>query len=442
MACRTIHATKMKRTVKSTIILIVNFINVAPFRKADSMSGWKSRQVLFRENKSKEWAWPTDEHDEPWQTFTAHGKQELTDSQGHPYRLLGKTDSDIGGSFGTVKHFYSEWNNMPEVIHSWPYPHAGGYHFRGKGQYAAVATVGYGNFPEAQISSNNELDVLGTQIIANILPTNPVAGLAVAIGEIREGLPSIVGSSAFKHRLARARSAGDEYLNVEFGWKPLLSDLRAFSDAITKEETLLRQYIRNSGRRIKRRVSLPETIEVSTEYKKGIAQPILSTPLYWQPEGDLEIITTVKRKQWFSGCFTYYVGDPRTTDVNLRNAALRNKLYGDRVTPEVIWDLTPWSWAADWFADTGAVLHNIGAFLNDGLVMPYAYVMETTSVTKEYILKNVQYANTDGPSAMGQTFTTESKVRRRATPFGFGLTPGDLNARQIAILAALGLTLL
>lgn len=406
------------------------------------MSGGKSRRITFRTNNSKEWSWPTPEEDEPWRTYSAHGKQEITYSQGNPFRKLGKSDSDLGGPFGLVKHFYSEWSDVPEVIHSWPYPHAGGFHYRGAGQWAAVAEVGYNNFPEALISDNDELDVLGTQIIANVLPTNPVAGLAVAVGEIREGLPSIVGLRSFRDRLAHARDAGDEYLNVEFGWKPLLSDLRKFSDALTKEDEILRQYIRNSGKRVKRRVTLPVNKQVSEWKGKGIAQPILSSPLYVEPEGDMTIISTIERKRWFSGCFTYYVGDPRTTDVTLRNAQLRNKLWGDRVTPEVIWDLTPWSWAADWFADTGAVLHNIGAFLNDGLVMPYAYVMEQTTVTKEYKLENVQYRNADGPSSMGQTFTTVSKVRRRATPFGFGLTHDDLSVRQIAILAALGLTLL
>lgn len=406
----------------------------------------KRRYREYRRNYSRDWEWPSPEPS-TWTIHTAHGMDDLVTSQGHPYRKLGESDSDIGGDFKVVKMLYSESSNVPDIIHSWPPPHAGGYHYKGGGQWAVEASVDInsGYWPDDVSSSNDELDILGTQIIANVIPTNPVAGLAQALGELyNDGLPSVVGSSAFKERLRRLKNtSGEEYLNVEFGWKPLLNDLNAFSNALSNEETLLKQYVRNSGKRIKRRVTLPtEVTSEEQNYSGQYAQPILASPLYAHPEGDLKITTTVERKRWFSGCFTYYLPPLRDGESWYRNAQLRNYLLGTRVTPETLWNLTPWSWAADWVADTGSVLHNLSAFQNDGLVMPYAYVMEEVISTRTYRLSGVEYRYPQYPTTMYQTFTIHSKARRKATPFGFGLTGEDLNPRQVAILVALGLTLL
>jgi hypothetical protein len=119
-----------------------------------------------------------------------------------------------------------------------------------------------------------------------------------------------------------------------------------------------------------------------------------------------------------------------------------NHLYGILPTPEVIWNLTPWSWAADWVTSMGDIMSNISMLLTDGLVMKYGFVMEHSSTTKTYSISGLrlhQGANTI-PYTGWQRFSTESKLRRRATPYGFGLTSEEFSPRQWAILVALGLS--
>jgi hypothetical protein len=121
-----------------------------------------------------------------------------------------------------------------------------------------------------------------------------------------------------------------------------------------------------------------------------------------------------------------------------RNEQLSNHLYGTRFTPEVLWDLAPWTWAADWYANTGDVIHNVSAFAADGLVMPYAYIMETKSKRKR--LDAFQKYRTYGQRQYMQSFTTTVKKRCGASPYGFGVTFDSLTPRQIATITALGMT--
>jgi hypothetical protein len=114
-------------------------------------------------------------------------------------------------------------------------------------------------------------------------------------------------------------------------------------------------------------------------------------------------------------------------------------LLGTRLTPEVLYNLTPWSWALDWIVDLGAVIGNISAFLADGLILQYGYIMQETVISDIYTLTGATCGNR--PVQLYQTLGTIQKLRRKATPYGFGLNPNAFSDRQWAILAALGLTL-
>lgn len=115
------------------------------------------------------------------------------------------------------------------------------------------------------------------------------------------------------------------------------------------------------------------------------------------------------------------------------------KVLGLELTPETLWNLAPWSWAVDWVSNAGDVVSNISDWANDGLVLKYGYMMEETSVTDVYTF--------DGPSGLPGnhqpypvTLQRTVKKRIRATPFGFGLNWSGFSPRQLAILAALGIT--
>jgi hypothetical protein len=125
-----------------------------------------------------------------------------------------------------------------------------------------------------------------------------------------------------------------------------------------------------------------------------------------------------------------------------------NYLLGTRLTPEVVWNLAPWSWAADWFGNTGDILRNISYLGADGLVMQYGYIMHHEQAQSH------MWANTSGwtgfnglgqitnpyLSSLWRTDKSDMKIRRSATPYGFGVDTSSLSTKQWAILAALGIS--
>jgi hypothetical protein len=376
-------------------------------------------------------------------------------SEGHPVSKLGRSRDVLGGPFVLVKRTLHERTLPgPSGVRLSENPIFGGsggdfiWSYSGN-LFAKEANVFYDSYPELSIPLDIDIDAWGASAIANTIPTNPLAGLSTFLGELHEGLPRIIGADFFKDRAKLARhafrNAGSEYLNREFGWLPLISDVRKFAFVVQNANALIDRYEKNSGKRIKRKFSV-DLIDDHTVVDEGLQLPSPNIPTnifrgsgY---RGPRILTTTHKHRRSFSGCFTYYLepyhpgGDNRR-----RTTQLANKLLGTRVTPEVLWNLAPWSWAADWFANIGDVLHNVSAFMSDGLLMPYAYVMDYQSITKSYALTGIEIVSEplfDG--VFYQDFTTEVKYRRGANPFGFGLTYDGLTLRQKAIASAIGLT--
>jgi hypothetical protein len=124
-----------------------------------------------------------------------------------------------------------------------------------------------------------------------------------------------------------------------------------------------------------------------------------------------------------------------------RDALLAKEILGVDLDLEVIWNLSPWSWAVDWFSNAGDVISNVNSMVEDGLIMRYGYIMETTMVSDTYTRKyQDQFYNGQGKCDSFVTLVTETKIRRRANPFGFGLTWDGLSTFQKSIIAALGIS--
>jgi hypothetical protein len=297
---------------------------------------------------------------------------------------------------------------------------------------------------EAAVNRGESLDSLGTTAIARCIPTNPVADAGTFLGELREGLPKIVGRSLFKSAFKDYRKVGGEYLNIEFGWKPLVSDLMKFTNAATNSEKIVRQLHRDSGKNIRRKYAFKDDVSYTKTQQANVYAWVppgaLSTYLYTGP-GKLVVDTETRVSTWFSGCFTYHLNLGVTLQDKMdMHAAEARKLYGTELTPETVWNLAPWSWLVDWNSNIGDVIHNVNRFGQDGLVMRYGYIMQRKTVVRTYTLLGGGL-NTGAPTRdLKMTVTAESKVRQRATPFGFGFDMGSINGRQAAILGALGIS--
>lgn len=366
----------------------------------------------------------------------------LSKSQGNAYHKLGKTNETIGGDFSVVRKYYENYSSLgsgsPMHFSNTSNPMSGGAHYYGPVN-AINASVNntVTSWPVVGASTDAQLRVDGTFAISRCIPTNPMFSLTTFLGELREGIPKAVGAETWQSRTRRARSAGGEYLNVEFGWKPLVSDVRKFAHAVKDREAILRKYEANSGKKLHRRFDFPFTL-TTTHSEQG--SPSLAPSYvngYVKSAGKRSLTVTTRNEKWFEGCFTYYL-PPAGTAAGYEARA--NKLLGTRLTPETLWELTPWSWAADWVANTGTIMHNVSQFAADGLTMPYAYIMEKKTVTNEYVYRDIEFFSYPGRHTLRQTFTTEVKTRRVASPFGFGFNWDGLTPRQGAIVAALGLS--
>jgi len=299
-------------------------------------------------------------------------------------------------------------------------------------------------------SSLTDLNAKGASLISMVKPTNNVANLAVDLAEAKsQGLPKLIGVPTWKDRTNLARAAGSEYLNKEFGWDPLVSDIRDASYAAANAHKILQSYERNSGKLVRRRMELPvETTE--TWQILGAAAPwfqrtdtdntcIVDTS---QPQGLLIQCDRTYKRTWFSGAFTYHLPAGWGSRFGLVDAAAKaGPLLGIELTPEVVWNAVPWTWALDWVSNIGDCISNTSDMLVDGLVIKYGYVMEHYVASRTYYYGGSgKYKPTGGIVVSPVTLFYETKRRKRASPFGFGLDWSGFTPRQLAITAALGLT--
>jgi hypothetical protein len=201
--------------------------------------------------------------------------------------------------------------------------------------------------------------------------------------------------------------------------------------AVTNSHEIIENYRKHGdGRKIRRWYAFPTQSDITTMN----AGNFLPQPSEVNSFGQGSITTRRQQDMWFSGAFRYYVPVGDSTMDKLRTYRSNvQKLLGVDVTPETVWNVQPWSWLVDWQTNVGDVLHNISAMGRDGLVLQYGYIMCKSLHETE------RSANWGGAFA-SNVVRTEDKVRRPATPYGFGVDLTSLTARQSAILVALGLS--
>lgn len=344
---------------------------------------------------------------------------------------------DQGGNFTTTKNFYSEqpaWVDLPMGSSITVRGYTGGLWPTDPGIPKSDPI-----WPSVTPESNANLIIKGTEAIARTIPTNPLADLNVALGELVSDVPKIPGHALMRKGLS-AHTTAEEYLNYEFGIAPTISDIQKTAGVVKDFNKILAQYSRDSGRNIRRRYQFPvQSSTTVTNYADRYPIPAL-TIYHGVTKGSYQRVRTTTVRYSFSGCYTYYL-DPGETIWGrlIRSEQVANRLFGTRFTPRTAWKLTPWSWLVDWQSNAGDVITNISALSRDGLVIRYAYIMAETTITDTYTLTGVRIRS--GPvGTLSQTFGTTIKQRLKATPYGFGLNTDSFTTEQWAILGALGIS--
>lgn len=302
--------------------------------------------------------------------------------------------------------------------------------------------------PSGGVASGNQdssyLDTYGATAIHIVDPTNPNAQFGIALGEtLLDKRLSVPGIQGWRRRTEVAKAAGSEYLSAVFGWLPLVRDMKNTAQSIKDGNTIMENYRSSSGTLVHREFAFDDIVDVSETVINSAARCTYSAntnlPGLNAPGVPLTLRTESLTKRWFSGAFTYTSGGntdlQRCTGINDQ----ADKLFGLSLTPDIVWELTPWSWAIDWVSNAGDVISNATSFALAGLVMKYGYIMEETSTTWTYSMPSTGLNGVKG-SPPDCVFTKVTKRRREANPFGFGLTWEGLSPTQLAITAALGIT--
>jgi len=317
-----------------------------------------------------------------------------------------------------------------------------------------------------------DLVPLGTKAIKLTNPIRPTASLAEFLAQMKTGqeLPVVPGIThdakfAFDFNLLLGNNlqdtiarylqiGGNGYLNLAFGWTPFIHDIIALSNAVLQSSKIVNQMLRDSGRSVRRAYRFPTTtestiIQDNIDIRENNISLIGAGIMGGDPfgnnfvvaDGQVSTVDSISTEQWFSGAYTYKLANADSLGGRfLLYAQLAQKLVGPGITPAVLWDLTPWSWLADWIADIGDIFSNAADFGQDGLVLRYGYMMSKQTKRRTSIASGIRLIDGQQMWPMSVTFESSRKQRIRATPYGFGLDTSQFTVAQWAILAALGMT--
>lgn len=363
-------------------------------------------------------------------------------SSNHNLRLLGRID--VGGPF-----WLERWDSVLEPLRYKNSATLAGSKYSYDG---AIAGTVLAQSP-GSISFSIDLGVLktdGATAVSRADPTKSVGSLSVLMGEtIKEGIPALAGMNLIKERSNLLRGSGSEYLNTQFGWLPIISDVKKLAFAVKNHHEILNDFVNGSKKVTRSGFAFP-SVKTVTSFSQSNSLSISRAPgstvngnLFPQPLSSVE--TTTLKDRWFEGAYSYYV--PLMADGQSKfdqYAAYADKLLGVELTPETLWNLAPWTWAIDWFGNAGDVIHNLTSLGLDGTVLRYGYIMDHQSMISVQT-DSVRVKPTVGTISVGtpcgrRMHIHERKLRYRASPFGFGVTFDGFSDRQVAIIAALGLS--
>lgn len=390
------------------------------------------------------------------QFATLPKERQVTVSENHPSwrsKPKGEFSGDIGGEFYTSKT-WTEFRTQDVLL--WERFVSGGtaqrLYRRGPVLPFNPSSLGSSAYPPDKSSNKDSLDEVGATAIARCKPTNSTADAATMLGEVLlGGLPKLVGASLWKDKTRDARRlsrrGANEFLNLEYGWLPMAADMSDIALAIYTADATLKQYQRDSGKMVRRRYSFPPVYESSFSTVDSSAAeylPVFSASRFRHNLGspgrvvrERQTLTT----RWFSGAFTYYLpSGGNTYGAMTRDALYAKRMLGLDLSPETVWNLAPWSWAVDWFSNAGDVVSNLSDWMTDGLCLRYGYVMESVDSRDTYTYVGPGTLKRYAGPPPSITFRRMTKQRRRANPFGFGLTWNGLTPIQLAIAGALGIS--
>jgi len=345
---------------------------------------------------------------------------------------------DFSNPFGTGFTRGGAWNRFS--YYTWPaaYP------------YGASVPA------SQQILSRAVHNSLATGLIGSANPWKPKASLAVTIIELMTGDVPTVFKNLRKYLSdlqSLKRTAGSDWLNLQFGWVPLVSDV---IDAVRVLFQLHMLLYGSASRRRKREGELGtwRRIDTTSPSDRGVYFGTILGSKVLKTSGNPQAPSPINASGSWSRTFTvtadyrftarYHQGAvPNATENGYLDRATH--LLGLELTPDVLWQLTPWTWLLDWASNLGAVSQNLTDLNWSNVLLDYAYLtykVKTESATA--LWSSGRWTQGDFvfeiPSTLFSRATSVETIREQASPFGFSAGWSGLSPFQLSILAALGMS--
>jgi len=318
--------------------------------------------------------------------------------------------------------------------------------------------LSYSNLPELLrgMSLVPSLDNWSPVAFAKTRPRLEKAGAGIAAAEFRDvprtlkqtartfnEIWKIMGGGSTS-RIMQPKKVADTFLNEQFGWVPMIKDIRDINHVYQNQAKIKSQMTNENNRWIRRKATLLDDYQetklagepgmrvspagdfISIMFRDGAAP-------HWELwEKKSSYITT-------SGSFRYYRPEFDATipdNSSAWNEVQRQMtMYGLRISPSNVWRATPWTWLIDWFTDFGSVMDRITDWALDSIACRYLFLMrhDIRTVTLKQVLPM-----RGGDVIVSWDRLVDAKIRRGSdSPYGFGLSWSGLTARQLAILSAL-----
>lgn len=234
------------------------------------------------------------------------------------------------------------------------------------------------------------------------------------------------------------KRVADEWLNNQFGWVPFLSTLIGVYETtrnITLHVKRLRKYNGKWEKRGGRVRQFTKSINVTNP--KAVTKYFV-TDSRFAVQFKTILQRTISVDEWFTGNYRYWI--PSLIEVQYP-ANVIAQLYGLRISPQLLYDLIPWSWMASWFTNIRDILQTADEKQFGQLVTKGAYLMGTRTV-RDSVNYNLLVTGSEGSSTSQGVINYDITLKERicSTPYGFNVHSTDLSPWKISILAALGIS--
>jgi hypothetical protein len=262
--------------------------------------------------------------------------------------------------------------------------------------------------------------------------------------------------SSYGGVLMSPSNVADNFLNLQFGWIPFISDYIGMFQTWQNLANIVGRTVRDNNTWMKRK-SVIEEEDIDTRIQLSLIsdtepnnatfpmnQMVSNMNVGGQTStGFTEIHVREYKRTWASGWFLYsrpeFDGPSDSYAEPMNDLRRLMTIFGVRINPTFLYKITPWSWLVDWFTGFGKFIERHDDFVTDGIVSRATCVMQESlrSVTKTCAI------NFSGSGLHTFTWQRNLSLKQRDvadSPYGFNVPWNQLTLRQFAILGALGIT--